>query len=344
LNIQIINPIENPNWDELILTNNQSTFFHTAAWAKVLYESYNYKPLYFTLIEDSKLSALVPIMEIKSYLIRSRGVSLPFSDQCSLIVKNTNAFDEIFKEIIKYGKKTNWRIIYLKGNVKFLEGTIFPFVTFLTHDLDLSKTEQEIFSTFRDSTKRNIKKAVKNGVHVNIRNTLESVKEYYRLNCITRKSHGLPPQPYHFFEKIYEHIVSKKKGFVTLAIHQNRVISGAVFFHFGRQAIFKYGASNRNYLNLRPNNLVMWEAIKWHCRNGFKTFDFGRTEPENKGLLQFKRGWGVKEDILNYYKYDLLKDCFVSKKAGLKTSYGFFKIMPEPILRLIGNILYRHVG
>ena len=344
MNIQIINPIENPKWDELILTNDQSTFFHTAAWARVLYESYNYKPLYFTLIEDGKLSALVPIMEINSLLTGSRGVSLPFSDFCQPIAKNHNSSDGIFKEVIKYGKNSNWKIIDLRGNIKLQEDTILPFTTFLTHDLDLSKTEQEIFSTFRNSTKRNIKNAIKRGVKVNLQNTLESVIEFQRLNCITRKNHGLPPQPYYFFNKIYEHIISQGKGFVALAKYQKQVIAGAVFFQFGHKAIFKYAASNQKYLTLRANNLVMWEAIKWHCKNGFKIFNFGRTEPDNKGLLQFKRGWGVKEDILNYYKYHLIRDRFVVKKSGIKSSYGLFKIMPLPILQLAGNILYRHIG
>ena len=117
-----------------------------------------------------------------------------------------------------------------------------------------------------------------------IQNTLESVKEFYKLQCITRKIHGLPPQPLYFFKKIYEHIISQKKGFVALATHNNNVIAGAVFFQFGHKAIFKYGASNPRYLYLRPNNLVMWEAIKWHCQNGIKTFDFGRTELKHKGL------------------------------------------------------------
>ena len=65
MNLEIINPIDYPNWDELLLTNDQTTFFHTSDWAKVLCESYRYKPLYFTVIEDGKLSALIPIMEIK---------------------------------------------------------------------------------------------------------------------------------------------------------------------------------------------------------------------------------------------------------------------------------------
>jgi hypothetical protein len=59
--ITIVNPIEYPNWDDLLLTNDQSTFFHTSAWARVLHESYKYKPLYFTSIDNGKLSALIPV-------------------------------------------------------------------------------------------------------------------------------------------------------------------------------------------------------------------------------------------------------------------------------------------
>ncbi len=64
--LQILNPIEYPNWDELLLTNENYSFFHTSGWAKVISESYNYKPLYFTEIENDKLTALIPIMAVNS--------------------------------------------------------------------------------------------------------------------------------------------------------------------------------------------------------------------------------------------------------------------------------------
>lgn len=344
MKVQNINPVECAKWDELLLTNDQCTFFHTSAWAKVLHESYSYKPLYFISICDDRLNTLVPIMEIKSLLTGPRGVSLPFTDHCPPIACNEKAFNETLNVVIQYGKKANWKALDIKGGIKYLRGTTLPSETFLTHNLDLSQTEQEIFSTFRGNTKRNIKKAIQKGVHVKIRNTIESVKEYYKLQCLTRKRHGLPPQPLYFFKKIYEHIISQKKGFVALATHRNKVIAGAVFFQFGKKAIFNYGASDSTYWYLRPNNLAMWEAIRWYCQRGYKTFNFGRTELRNKGLLQFKRGWDTREEILNYYKYDIIKDCFVTQKSGIKSSYGFFRIMPEPILRLTGNILYRHVG
>ena len=89
---------------------------------------------------------------------------------------------------------------------------------------------------------------------------------------------------------------------------------------------------------------MMWKAIKWCINNGFEKLSFGRTETENHGLLQFKRGWGAKEGFISYYKYDLAKDCYMADNDGIKSTYSIFKMLPLPILRMTGNLLYRHVG
>ncbi len=88
----------------------------------------------------------------------------------------------------------------------------------------------------------------------------------------------------------------------------------------------------------------MWETIKWYLNAGYQYFSFGKTEPGNKGLLQFKHGWGTRERVIYYYKYDLTKDAFVTSELGPRTSHSFFRMMPIPLLKLTGNILYRHVG
>lgn len=343
MNIQILNPIEYPNWDDLLLTNPEASFFHTSAWARILSESYNYTPLYFTEIENEKLTALIPVMEIKSILTGKRGVSLPFTDLCDPIVQNGNQFNPILENIFRHGKAAGWKYIEFKGGKGIFHKE--PSVSYCYHHtLDLTRNENDIFSSFKSNTRRNIRKAIKQGVKIELFNTLESVRSFYRLNCITRKYHGLPPQPFNFFKKIYEHIISRKKGFVVLASFKESYVAGAIYFHFGNKVIYKYGASNRSFQHLRANNLIMWESIKWYANNGFKTFSFGKTEPENKGLLQFKLGWNTKEEIINFYKYDLIKKYFVSKEPGLKTSYNFFRNMPSPLLRFIGSLLYRHIG
>ncbi len=378
MNISIINPIDYRDWDELLLPNQDYSFFHSSHWAKVLCESYGYKPLYFVDVFTSnlkrstpptsnsldasnlkhsspqtsndnnashkKLQACLPLMEVKSFLTGQRGVSLPFTDYCGPIVARDIHFMEVFEYLREYGKQAGWKFIEIRGGRSFPQD--FPHSSYYYgHILNLSRNEDQIFSNFRSSTKRNIKKAMREGVEVNTDNSLESIKEFYRLNCMTRKDHGLPPQPYFFFKKIYDHIISKNQGFVVLASYKGMIIAGAVYFHFGKKAIYKYGASDRKYQYIRPNNLVMWKAIKWYSQNGYKNFCFGRTEPENKGLMQFKAGWGAEERIIRYYRYDLKKSVFVNGDSHVSGLHNkVFNKMPIPLLKVAGALFYRHMG
>jgi len=218
-------------------------------------------------------------------------------------------------------------------------------ISYIGHTLDLTKGEKALYSGLRDSTRRNIKKAEKEKVEVRVEKTREAMGKFCRLNRLTRREHGLPPQPYHFFEQVHRDIISKDSGFIALAYLQGKAIAGNVYFHFGDQGIYKYGASYRTYQELRANNLVMWQAIKWFTGRDFKSFCLGRTELENEGLRQFKGGWGPEEHQIQYFKYDLRQGAFVpGRQKGEPFYIGIFRHVPGPVLNLIGSLLYKHIG
>lgn len=344
MQIEIINPLDYSGWDELLLTNEKYSFFHSSSWARVLREAYGYEPLYFTSIEKGKIATLIPVMGIKSYLTGKRGVSLPFTDCCEPIISQNIKVDDLWNSLVEYGKKTGWGYLEIRGGDGFGQDTQ-PSSWYYEHVLDLSQGAQKIHSLFRDSNKRNIKKAQKVEVEVALCDSFKSIKEFYRLNCLTRKTHGLPPQPYSFFKKIYEHIISKKHALLVIARYHEKAIAASMSFHFGEKAIFKYGASDAKYHYLKPNNLVMWKTLEWYCQNGYNDFSFGRTDPDHMGLRQFKAGWGGKERKINYYRYDYAKKNFVSTFSGVDGWHTkVFNKMPVPFLKVIGSILYKHMG
>lgn len=333
-----------PGWDDLLIASGKGSFFHSSHWARVLHESYGYKPVYFAYPGGNGLQALVPFMEIDSRITGKRGVSLPFTDYCEPIIPDCCGIGDVMAHIIQFGKGSGWRYFELRSGIGLPPG-LPPSSFYYGHELDISRDEDEIFSSFHSSTKRNVKKAEKEGVKVIIYSSLDAMRKFYKLNCITRKMHGLPPQPYRFFEKIHEHGISKGYGIVALADYNGTTVAGGVYLRFGDKAIYKFGASDRRYKHLRANNLVMWEAIRYYAMNGCRTLFFGRTEPENDGLLTFKRGWGPQEQAINYYKYDLKREFYVTESSRL---HGFhnkvFANMPIPFLRLTGSLLYRHIG
>ena len=341
---EIINPLEHENWNHLLISTPGYSFFHTSNWAEVLRKSYNYTPIYLCVSEQNKLASLLPMMEVDSFLTGKRGVCLPFTDACEPIAQNAQEFQKLFDQAVVLGKKRKWKYLAIRGGEKYLSAEQ-PAEFFYGHKLDLALGQQQLFRNLRDSTQRNIKKAQKENISVTISTSLQSMKEFYRLNTMTRREHGLPPQPFNFFRNLHDLVIKKDLGFIVTASVNNIVIAANVYFKFGNEVIYKYGASDKKFQHLRANNLVMWEAIKWGADQGFAKLCFGRTEPENEGLLQFKSGWGVQPYRIHYYRYDLQKNIFTANPSDINPLFKrIFSKLPIPVLGIMGRILYRHMG
>ena len=82
MNLDILNPLDCDGWNDLVISSGSRSFFHSSEWARVLVETYKYKPLYFALVQDDRLRLLIPFMEVSSLITGRRGVSLPFTDFC----------------------------------------------------------------------------------------------------------------------------------------------------------------------------------------------------------------------------------------------------------------------
>ena len=342
--IKIINPLNLPNWDELIVQHPDYSFFHSSCWSRILQDTYNYKPYYFVIENDNKLKAAIPVMFVESFITGKRAVCLPFSDYCQPLISEEIRFNELFDEVLKLGKSKGLKYLELRGgNVYFtdVEASTFDYV----HNLDITLNEKKLFENFSSNTKRNIKKAIREGVKVEISSSRSALEDFYNMNCVTRKKHGLPPQPKKFFNNLYKHIILQDKGFIAIGKIDNVTIAGAIYLHIGYKALYKFGASFMEYQNLRANNLVMWEALKYYSARGFKSFSFGRTEPDNEGLRKFKLGWGTTEEILNTYRYNFTNNNFVCIKTKTSGAHNkLFNKIPLPALKILGSIFYKHYG
>jgi hypothetical protein len=249
----------------------------------------------------------------------------------------------LIKESLHHGRAQRWKYLECRGGKPF--GEVTPSVSFLGHRLELGSNEGALFNRFESSVRRAIRKAEKCGVVTTLSQTLPAVREYYELHCLTRRLHGLPPQPFRFFLNIHQHVLSQNQGMIATARYQDRPIASAIFFHLGSEALYKFGASDPDFQEFRANNLLMWEAIKWCVAQGKKTLDFGRTSIGGEGLRRYKLGWGTEERPIHYYRYDFRKSDFVvAKDESVGWHNRLFRVMPVPFARAIGTLLYKHTA
>lgn len=344
MSVRIVNPLTDDVWDEHIAQfNSELPIFYTSTWAKVLAASYGYMPLYFTISDENGIKAFLPVMEVKSSLTGKRGVALPFTDFCEPQFKTIEQSRELLDSILSHGKSKNWNYFELRGGNRHL--TKKPnSETYIEHQIDLLPDTDEILQNIRSSFKRNVKKSVQNEVQIEISQSRKALKHFIYLNFLTRKRHGLPPQPSFFFKNLYRYCI-KEKGYIFLARYAEQIIAGAIFLVNQGNVIYKYGASDIEYQSLRPNNQLMWEAVKFFKEMDCKSISLGRTHPDHTGLIQFKNGLTKKTQTVDYYRFNFVKGSPMEvKQTHAKYFTRIFNKMPIPILNLTGKLLYRHMG
>jgi len=341
--VRRVDPTADPKWDADLAALPGAMFFHGASWARVLQNAYGFTPVYFEIRRSGRLESLLPMMEVDSWLTGRRGVSLPFTDECSPLCADPDSFTRLYREAQAYARTRRWKYVECRGGLH-LYGNASPSVSFLGHRLDLRGDEAALFSRCESSTRRAVRKAEQSGLKIELSGDLEAVRAFYGLLCKTRRRHGVPPQPFDFFVSIHRNVLAQKRGWVVLARLGTVPVAGAVFFSFGKTAIYKFGASDESFQNLRANNLVMWEAIKHYAREGFETLEFGRTSLINQGLQKYKLSWGASEYRIDYVRQDMRTGAFAvvgDAASGLHTRV--LALLPDPAFKLLGSALYKHM-
>src|SRR6266403_1444276 len=343
LQMRILDPVHHPGWDIVVALHRDAGCFHTSGWAKVLRQTYNHHPFYLQFSRGRRLAALIPLMEVRSPFTGRRGVCLPFSDACEPLVFDPEAVGLVRDRLVRFAQERRWKHLEIRGG-KFFQLAASSATKFYGHTLDLRGGAEELSTRFTSPVRRAIRKAERSDVNaVVVRNRL-AIRDFYRLHVQTRRRHGLPPQPASFFFNIFEHIIRPGLGFIVVAHRGSRTIAAAIFFRFGKNALYKYGASDERFQELRANNLVMWQGIQFLVRNGAEKLHFGRTACENDGLRRFKLSWDTAEETIDYFRVDPSGgQCLIAAPHDSGFHTRIFGRLPLVLNRLAGSMIYPHL-
>jgi lipid II:glycine glycyltransferase (peptidoglycan interpeptide bridge formation enzyme) len=183
-----------------------------------------------------------------------------------------------------------------------------------TFELDLQKTEEELFSQLSSKTRYNIKVAKKNNVEIFENSTKEGLETYLKILSETTSRQGFYAHTPDYFRKMWEEL--KDSGMIKIfnAVYQKKVLVSWIVFILGDTIYYPYGASTREHRDVMASNLMMWEIIRFGKSQNCKNFDMWGSlgpEPDPKdpwfGFHRFKKGYGgeLKEFIGTY---DLVLD------------------------------------
>ena len=138
--------------------------------------------------------------------------------------------------------------------------------------LDIDKTEEALQASFNSKTRYNIRLAEKRGVTITDNSTEQGIEDYVRLMEETTKRQGFFNHNGQYFKTLFN-LFPKDRIRVFEAVYEGQVLTAWILFNFNGRLYYPYGASSNLHREVMPNNLIMWEAIRFGRRQGCSVFD-----------------------------------------------------------------------
>ena len=167
---------------------------------------------------------------------------------------------------------------------------------------------------------------------------------FYSLHRPNRACWAAPVEPRRFFRMLWESMIGGSTRLVLVAEASAQPVAAAVVLAWNGTMIGKFIASDEGAWAMRPNNLIVWHAVKAACERGCRWFDFGRMDAGNEGLRAYKRSWGAAEEPLVYGTLGLGPEPAPTRDGGRELLASVIRHGPLVVCRATGEALYRYAA
>lgn len=327
----IFNRIEITNIDinKFNKIKNKS-IFTTIEWINFIHEDSEAKPIILEIFQKDVFVGYFSALTVNKFGIKI--VASPFAGWSTCFMGfdvNLNNKTDILSDLIKYlFKKFKCHYIEIIDrdiSVDQAKSAGFNCSPVCTLELDINRSDQELFKAFKTDCRNFIRQFERRGAILEeaIPND-EFAEEYYeQLKDVFAKQFMVPTYSLQKVKKLLKHL-SKTDRLLCLRIKNpaGKSIATSIFLGYKEKFFFWGGASLRSYQNYRPNEYMIWYAIKYWRNRGCKVFDM-------VGVRDYKRKFGSNEVqyakiMISKYKIlfflkDLAKDgyFFMLKFKGL---------------------------
>jgi len=292
--VDLVDPTVDRRWGDL--ADAHGDIFHSPSWMRALRETYGFEPR--ARVTESSAIAYCEIDDAMG----PRIVSLPFSDCCDPFVTSAADWTDVVAPLLDLGVPVHLRCRHddraaATENLEVVKRSRW-------HRVDVTPPADEIWSALDSSARRAVRRAQSNGVTVRPLEGEAGVRAFHALHVGLRKSkYRLLAQPLAFFLALMNEFEEDNRWMPLGAYVDDVLVAATVYIRYGDTLFYKFNTSSTAGLELRPNNLLLWEGVLLAQQIGVRTLDLGPSDDDQPGLIRFKRHHGGVESELRFLRF-----------------------------------------
>ena len=310
----------NINIDEFNNYKDKS-IFTTVEWIKFVEEDSNARPILIRILKDEMF-----IGYFSSLMVNKFGVKIiasPFSGWSTCFMGFDTIADhkiEIIHDLSEYLFK-KFKCLYIEIidrdiSVEQVKSIRYNYTPISTLELGIDKSDEALFKGFKTDCRNFIRQFERRGATIEqaIPNDQFAEEYYEQLKDVFAKQGMVPTYRVEKVKRLFNHL-SKTEMLLCLRVRnfEGKSIATSIFLGYNKKCFFWGGASLRPYQRYRPNEYMIWYAIKHWRERGCDIFDM-------LGVREYKRKFGSIEK--EYAKITISKyRILISLRNYAKTFY-----------------------
>ena len=305
-------------WEKFILSKSEANFLQSYNWGdfhKLLGKTVSRIGFLKNGILVGVMLTVVEKAKRATYLTVPAGPIIDWSNEPLV-----RLFKDAIQKIARLEKcsfvRVRPQIIENEQNIKLFKNLGFKNAPMhlhaeLTHQLDLSKSEDELLAQMRKQTRYEIKQAIKLGIKIATSQSFDDLDSFYDLQIETAKRQGFVGFDKKFLSSQFSVFAKVNQAMLYTSFFEKKKLAQAFIIFYGSEADYHYGASTLDGRQYPGAYLIQWEAIKEAKRRSIKRYNFWGVAPEKEvnhrfyGVSVFKRGFGG-EDIQYLHAQDYI--------------------------------------
>lgn len=313
-----------------------------------------------------KIVGILPLVHIRHRLFGNTLVSMPFCDAGGVLAIDANIerqlvehglriADELSVPVVEFrqfqplacmndpgftshlstfGQKTGgatWNASMVTGGNK---------VRML---LTLPSSSELLMQSFKSKLRSQIGKATRGGLIVT-NGGIELIDGFYDVFATNMRDLGSPVHAKSFIQ----HILRQFPGRASIFVVYKQSIPVACSLTIGFNGVLSnpWASALRRYSQYSPNMLLYWTMLEHACRQGYQTFDFGRST-FGEGTYRFKEQWGAIPSPLYWYRFVRNDHSTAEMGVGnrsMRWAMECWKHLPISITRVLGPRIRRYIS
>ncbi len=331
-------------WDDYVNRHEQGTFYHLSGWQEVIDSTYAH-PCYFSyVVEDDKITAVLPLVQVKSKLFGNTLISTPFCIQGGILADHSSAYQMLVEHAKSLAKQLEVSYVEFRSEAdkSLALGLVCPKEQLsVVFGCELASQPAKILANVKKKQRAVIRQSLNNNLRYQIE---DDVTNLYKIYSYSVRNLGTPVFSKRLFQRLLA--VFPTQCEILTVFHEEKPVSSVMSFYYKGKVLPHFGGGVHDARALKSNDYMYYQLMCHGAQKGCDYFDFGRSKVDS-GAYNYKKHWGMQASPAgNHYYLNLAKDTPTLNVNNPKYALAIklWKKLPLPVSQLLGPQLSKYLG